>query len=56
MTLAMCVILGRWLWPLWRDLQNSHAATARVGDGDFGVRAKRRAQLAAAAHRRRPST
>ncbi|HEY2629630.1 MAG TPA: ATP-binding protein [Usitatibacter sp.] len=39
MTLAMCAILGRWLWPLWRDLQNLTAATARVGDGDFGVRA-----------------
>jgi two-component system, OmpR family, sensor kinase ParS len=39
MTLAMCAILGRWLWPLWRDLQNLTVATARVGDGDFGVRA-----------------
>ena len=39
MTLAMCAILGRWLWPLWRDLQNLTAATARVGNGDFGVRA-----------------
>jgi signal transduction histidine kinase len=40
MTLAMCAILGRWLWPLWRDLQNLSAATSRVGEGDFEVRAK----------------
>ncbi|MFZ3323015.1 MAG: ATP-binding protein [Usitatibacter sp.] len=40
MTLAMLAILGRWLWPLWRDLQNFSAVTSRVGEGDFGVRAK----------------
>ncbi len=40
MTLAMCAILGRWLWPLWRDVQNLSAATSRVGEGDFEVRAK----------------
>src|SRR5271154_482316 len=27
------------MWPLWRDLKSLSAATARVGDGDFGVRA-----------------
>ena len=40
MTLAMCAILGRWAWPLWRDLQNLSAATSRVGEGNFEVRAK----------------
>jgi signal transduction histidine kinase len=40
MTLAMCVILWRWMWPVWRDLQALSAATSRVGDGDFGVRAE----------------
>jgi signal transduction histidine kinase len=40
MTLAMCAILGRWLWPLWRDVQNLQAATSRIGDGDFEIRAK----------------
>ena len=39
MTLAMCAILGRWLWPLWRDLKGLSAATARIGEGDFDVRA-----------------
>ena len=40
MTLAMCAILWRWMWPLWRDLEALSAATSRVGDGDFGVRAR----------------
>jgi len=40
MTLAMCVILWRWMWPVWRDLQALSAATSRVGEGDFGVRAR----------------
>jgi signal transduction histidine kinase len=35
----MCVILWRWTRPLWRDLESLSAATARVGEGDFGVRA-----------------
>jgi two-component system, OmpR family, sensor kinase ParS len=39
MTAAMCAILWRWTRPLWRDLESLSAATARVGDGDFGVRA-----------------
>ena len=39
MTAAMCVILWRWTRPLWRDLESLSAATARVGEGDFGVRA-----------------
>ena len=39
MTAAMCVILWRWTRPLWRDLESLLAATARVGEGDFGVRA-----------------
>jgi len=39
MTLAMCVILGRWLWPLWRDLKGLTAMTGRIGEGDFDVRA-----------------
>jgi len=39
MTLAMCAILGRWLWPLWRDLKGLTAVTARMGEGDFHVRA-----------------
>jgi signal transduction histidine kinase len=40
MTLAMCAILWRWMWPVWRDLQSLSAATSSVGDGDFGVRAR----------------
>ena len=39
MTAAMCAILWRWTRPLWRDLENLSAATARVGEGDFDVRA-----------------
>jgi two-component system, OmpR family, sensor kinase ParS len=38
-TVAMCAILWRWTRPLWRDLEGLTAATARVGGGDFGVRA-----------------
>jgi two-component system, OmpR family, sensor kinase ParS len=38
-TAAMCAILWRWARPLWRDLESLTAATARVGGGDFGVRA-----------------
>lgn len=38
-TAAMCAILWRWARPLWRDLENLTAATARVGGGDFGLRA-----------------
>ena len=38
-TVAMCAILWRWTRPLWRDLEGLTAATARVGEGDFGVRA-----------------
>jgi two-component system, OmpR family, sensor kinase ParS len=39
MTAAMCAILWRWTRPLWRDLESLSSATARVGEGDFGVRA-----------------
>lgn len=39
-TLAMCAILYRWARPMWRDLETLTAATARIGDGDFGVRAQ----------------
>jgi two-component system sensor kinase ParS len=39
MTAAMCAILWRWTRPLWRDLENLSAATARVGEGDFAARA-----------------
>jgi signal transduction histidine kinase len=39
-TAAMCAILWRWARPLWRDLEGLTAATARVGGGDFGVRAE----------------
>jgi two-component system sensor kinase ParS len=39
-TIAMCAILWRWARPLWRDLQTLKAATARVGEGDFDVRAQ----------------
>jgi two-component system sensor kinase ParS len=40
MTAAMCAILWRWTRPLWRDLESLSAATARVGEGDFEVRAR----------------
>jgi signal transduction histidine kinase len=36
---AMAAILWRWTRPLWRELEGLQAATARVGEGDFGVRA-----------------
>jgi signal transduction histidine kinase len=39
MTLAMCAILYRWSKPLWKDVEALKAATARVGEGDFEVRA-----------------
>jgi two-component system, OmpR family, sensor kinase ParS len=38
-TAAMCAILWRWMRPVWRDLESLTAATARVGGGDFEVRA-----------------
>jgi len=40
MTLALCAILYRWAKPMWRDVQALQAATARVGEGDFDVRAQ----------------
>jgi two-component system sensor kinase ParS len=39
-TAAMCAILWMWTRPLWRDLEALKAATARIGSGDFGARAK----------------
>ena len=39
-TLAMCAILYRWAKPMWRDVEALKVATARVGEGDFHVRAK----------------
>src|SRR5262249_22425181 len=36
---ATCAILWRWIRPLWGDLRALTSATARVGDGDFAVRA-----------------
>jgi len=36
---ALCAILYRWAKPIWRDLEAMKAATARVGEGDFMVRA-----------------
>jgi two-component system sensor kinase ParS len=38
-TIAVCAILWRWTRPVWRDLETLKAATARVGEGDFDVRA-----------------
>jgi signal transduction histidine kinase len=38
-TTAIALILWRWTRPLWRDLEALEAATARVGEGDFDVRA-----------------
>jgi signal transduction histidine kinase len=38
-TTALTVILLMWTRPLWRDLEKLKAATARVGEGDFAVRA-----------------
>jgi signal transduction histidine kinase len=40
MTLALCAILYRWAKPMWHDVQALQAATARVGGGDFDVRAE----------------
>lgn len=37
---AMAAILWRWSRPLWRDLEGLKAATARVGEGDFELRAR----------------
>jgi two-component system, OmpR family, sensor kinase ParS len=43
---ALCAILYRWARPMWHDLEAMKAATARVGAGDFTVRAPvRRASL-----------
>jgi signal transduction histidine kinase len=39
-SLAMCAILYRWAKPMWRDVLALQAATARVGEGDFHVRAQ----------------
>lgn len=39
-TTAVAAILWRWTRPLWHDLEGLKAATARVGAGDFGVRAE----------------
>jgi two-component system, OmpR family, sensor kinase ParS len=39
-TLAMCAILYRWARPMWSDLETLTAATARIGEGDFAVRAQ----------------
>src|SRR6185436_3085723 len=39
-SLALCAIFYRLARPLWRDLQTLRAATARVGEGDFEVRAE----------------
>ena len=38
-SLALCAILYRWAKPMWRDLEAMKTATARVGHGDFEVRA-----------------
>ena len=38
-TTAVAAILWWWTRPLWRDLEALKAATARVGHGDFAVRA-----------------
>jgi signal transduction histidine kinase len=38
-TTSVSIILWRWTRPVWRDLEALKAATARVGHGDFGVRA-----------------
>jgi len=39
-TLGLCAILWRWTRPLWRDFDRLIHATARVGEGDFAVRAE----------------
>jgi two-component system sensor kinase ParS len=38
-SLALCAILYRWAKPMWRDLEAMKAATSRIGEGDFTVRA-----------------
>ena len=38
-TTALALILWRLTRPLWQDLEALKVATARVGEGDFGVRA-----------------
>jgi len=38
-TFAMCLILLRWVRPLYHDLENLTAATARLGEGDLAARA-----------------
>ena len=38
-SLALCAILYRWAKPMWRDLEAMKTATARVGEGDFAIRA-----------------
>ena len=39
-TLGLCAILWWWTRPLWRDFDRLIHATARVGEGDFAVRAE----------------
>jgi two-component system, OmpR family, sensor kinase ParS len=39
-TLGLCAILWRWTRPLWRDFDRLIHATARVGEGDFAIRAE----------------
>jgi two-component system, OmpR family, sensor kinase ParS len=36
---GLAFILWRWTRPLWQDIEGLRAATARVGSGDFAVRA-----------------
>jgi two-component system, OmpR family, sensor kinase ParS len=40
LSIALCAILYFWAKPMWRDVQALQSATARVGEGDFEVRAK----------------
>jgi two-component system sensor histidine kinase RstB len=40
MTLALCAILYRWAKPMWRDVRRCRRRPARVGEGDFDVRAQ----------------
>jgi signal transduction histidine kinase len=39
-TLGLCAILWWWTRPVWRDFDRLIHATARVGEGDFAVRAE----------------
>ena len=39
-SVGLCAILYRWAKPMWRDLEAMKRATARVGEGDFEVRAQ----------------